>query len=70
MSITLDVVIKDTLHRILDAADEKDLKELSKIVDLQPKTLESIRDYLDKELDTFYNEFLKDDDESESESES
>lgn len=63
MSITLDVVIKDTLHRILDAADEKDLKELSKIVDLQPKTLESIRDYLDKELDTFYNEFLKDDDE-------
>ena len=63
MSITLDVVIKDTLHRILDAADEKDLKKLSKIVDLQPKTLESIRDYLDKELDTFYNEFLKDDDE-------
>lgn len=67
MSLTLDVVIKDTLHRILNAAEEEDLKKLSKIVDLKPKTLKSIRDHLDQELDTFYNEFLKDeekDDES------
>ena len=63
MSITLDIVIKDTLHRILDAADKEDLKRLSKIVDLKPKTLESIRDCLDKELDVFYNEFLKDEEE-------
>lgn len=59
MSITLDVVIKDTLHRILNAAEEEDLKKLSEITELRVDTLESIRDHLDKDLDTFYKEFLK-----------
>ena len=62
MSITLDVVIKDTLHRILNAAEEEDLKKLSEITELRVDTLESIRDHLDKDLDTFYNEFLKEED--------
>jgi hypothetical protein len=61
MSTTLDVVIKDTLHRILNAAEEEDLKKLAEITELRVNTLESIRDYLDKDLDTFYNEFLKED---------
>ena len=59
MSITLDVVIKDTLHRILNAAEEEDLKKLSEMTELRVDTLESIRDHLDKDLDTFYKEFLK-----------
>jgi hypothetical protein len=62
MSITLDVVIKDTLHRILNAAEEEDLKKLAEITDLRVNTLKAIRDYLDEELDTFYNEFLKEED--------
>jgi hypothetical protein len=65
MSITLDVVIKDTLHRILNAAEEEDLKKLAEITDLRINTLKAIRDYIDKELDTFYNEFLKEEDNEE-----
>ncbi len=65
MSITLDVVIKDTLHRILNAAEEEDLKKLAEITDLKINTLKAIRDYIDKELDTFYNEFLKEEDNEE-----
>ena len=61
MSITLDVLIKDTLHRILNAAEEDDLSKLAEITEMRVNTLKGIRDYLDKELDTFYEEFLKED---------
>jgi hypothetical protein len=58
----MDVVIKDTLHRILNAAEEDDLNKLAEITDLKTNTLKAVRDYLDEELDTFYNEFLKEED--------
>jgi hypothetical protein len=57
MSIMLDVLIKDTLSRILNAAEEDDLNKLAEITDVRINTLKGIRDYLDEDLDKFYEEF-------------
>jgi len=59
MSMTLDVVIKDILYKVLKDADAETLERISKIAQLQPKTLDSIRKYLEDELETFYEQFLK-----------
>ena len=59
MSMTLDVVIKDIFYKVLKDADAETLEKISKIAQLQPKTLDSIRKYLGDELETFYEQFLK-----------
>jgi hypothetical protein len=59
MSMTLDVVIKDVFYKVLRDADAETLEKISKIAQLQPKTLGSIRKYLEDELETFYEQFLK-----------
>ena len=40
-------------------ADAETLEKISKISQLQPKTLNTIRKYLEDELETFYEQFLK-----------
>jgi hypothetical protein len=59
MSMTLDVVIKDVFYKVLRDADAETIEKISKIAQLQPKTLDSIRKYLEDELETFYEQFLK-----------
>ena len=64
MSITLDVLMKDMLGRILDetAEDKEFMKKISEITNLNPETLRRINEHLDEELKTFYEEFLADTD--------
>jgi hypothetical protein len=57
--MTLDVVIKDVFYKVLRDADAETIEKISKIAQLQPKTLDSIRKYLEDELETFYEQFLK-----------
>lgn len=58
MSILLDIVIRDTLHKILKQPDM--IEKLSEMVDIKPQTLESMKAYLDTDLNDFYKEFCLD----------
>lgn len=57
MSLTMDYLIKDTLRRILDEADEETISNMAETTNIPPEKLYLIRSYIDEELRRFYTHY-------------